>query len=837
MEEIKRLKQDMVKHEEHRESDKKSAETMQEIIESLTENKLSNATRLEDLKQQISAKEKSLNELQNQLKTFNTMTIENEALKRQLKRLSDENDSLLSQMESLDSKPAAGDEVHQQMVQLNEELSKISKQYEDKARETKSIKELMDNNSAKIRRLIQENSELKEALEMQSEATPSDQVKIKYDKCIKKLKLYREKIFDISEKFKLLKADREVLVGTTREYSAYVSNWQKEIANASIKMIERIRESNKQLRLKDEEIESLKKQVENLMSSSYTANTNDKAVKNLEAEVQNLKEVVKLKDKSIEEEKEAQKKLRQSVKKTSVLDLEMEAYEKTLDELNRKLEAKKLQVIEYENTIKMQNDMMESLKSQIASLEANLDSEKSHSLEIKRSMDSQLNLLRQTEHERTEANLQLELLNKNYEALKLENGEIKLDMAKHVGDIEKRYQALESERNELIKSISFLEIEVDKFKKLSSSHESEIEILRTEFASYKIRAQGVLRQSQTKDLSKEQELQDEVVTMQKSLENFKEMNSKITSELESLKKNYDDICEDKVRLQGRCKDLLETLERQSDEVLEESRKRNQQYDESTKAYQLQIDTLNAFYKKKIQESELNNNNIIAELHKKVNKLESASSVSAAAQVPIASAYEPNVYQLRNEEHKMSMLLIDREEAEGSEDQSSQSSTFQLQLQPRRKISRGRELMPLDELLNSSFDDNSNEINEETISNFSSPSEALEQTKSKLMKEANRVAHLTTLLADAEKDLARMQQLNELLKEEVRRQQRNFDREEHIKNSEYLKNIIVKFVTLNNGDEKQRLIPVLNTILKLSSEENNLLQNACKSGWAGVLWSK
>lgn len=827
----------MVKHEEHRESDKKSAETMQEIIESLTENKLSNATRLEDLKQQISAKEKSLNELQNQLKTFNTMTIENEALKRQLKRLSDENDSLLSQMESLDSKPAAGDEVHQQMVQLNEELSKISKQYEDKARETKSIKELMDNNSAKIRRLIQENSELKEALEMQSEATPSDQVKIKYDKCIKKLKLYREKIFDISEKFKLLKADREVLVGTTREYSAYVSNWQKEIANASIKMIERIRESNKQLRLKDEETESLKKQVENLMSSSDTANTNDKAVKNLEAEVQNLKEVVKLKDKSIEEEKEAQKKLRQSVKKTSVLDLEMEAYEKTLDELNRKLEAKKLQVIEYENTIKMQNDMMESLKSQIASLEANLDSEKSHSLEIKRSMDSQLNLLRQTEHERTEANLQLELLNKNYEALKLENGEIKLDMAKHVGDIEKRYQALESERNELIKSISFLEIEVDKFKKLSSSHESEIEILRTEFASYKIRAQGVLRQSQTKDLSKEQELQDEVVTMQKSLENFKEMNSKITSELESLKKNYDDICEDKVRLQGRCKDLLETLERQSDEVLEESRKRNQQYDESTKAYQLQIDTLNAFYKKKIQESELNNNNIIAELHKKVNKLESASSVSTAAQVPIASAYEPNVYQLRNEEHKMSMLLIDREEAEGSEDQSSQSSTFQLQLQPRRKISRGRELMPLDELLNSSFDDNSNEINEETISNFSSPSEALEQTKSKLMKEANRVAHLTTLLADAEKDLARMQQLNELLKEEVRRQQRNFDREEHIKNSEYLKNIIVKFVTLNNGDEKQRLIPVLNTILKLSSEENNLLQNACKSGWAGVLWSK
>lgn len=831
MEEIKRLKQDIAKHEEHQEVDKKSVEAMQEMVESLTQNKLADATKLEELKKSISTKEKSLKELQTQLTKFNEIAIENEALKRQLTRLSDDNDSLLSQ---LDSKPSEGNDAMQQQISaLSEELSKMTKQYEDKSRETKSVQELMDNNSAKIKRLIQENSDLKSSLELQSDATPSDHIKIKYDKCIKKLKVYREKIFDISEKFKLLKADREVLLGTVKEYSEYVSSWQKEIANASIKMIERIRESNKQMKLKDEEIEAFKMEIENLKSSSEAANVNGKAVQDLEAEVKKLQEVVRAKDKSLEEEKEAQKKLKQAVKKTSVLDLEMEAYEKTLDELNKKLEAKKLQVTEFESTVKMQNDMMESLKSQIASLEANLESEKLHSAETKKSMDSQLSLLRQTEHDRTEANLQLELLNKNFEALKLENGEIKLDMAKHVGDIEKRYQTLESERNDLIKSISFLENEVDKFKKLSSSHEKEIESLRAEFASYKIRAQGVLRQSQTKDLSKEQELQDEVMTMQKSLENFKEMNGKITSELESLKKNYDDIVEDKVRLQGRCKDLLETLERQSDEVLEENRKRNQQHDESIKAYQLQIDTLNAFFKKKIQESEASNTNAITELQAKIARLEKASAALAAPQV--TSAYEPNVFQLRSEEQKMSMLLIDREEAEGSEDQSSQSSTFQIQ--PRRKISKGRELMPLDELLNSSFDDNSNEINEETISNFSSPSEALELTKSKLMKEENRVAHLTTLLADAEKDLARMQQLNELLKEEVRRQQRNFDREEHIKNSEYLKNIIVKFVTLNNGDEKQRLIPVLNTILKLSSEENALLQNACKSGWAGVLWSK
>lgn len=822
---MKRLKEVSEKQEEHKES-------AQEMIESLTRNKLDDASKLDELSRQIAVKEKSLKELQNKLSTFDEISIENEALKRQLKRLSDENDDLLSQMQTLESNPST--ESIQQVQKLKDELLELSKLNEEKVHENKSLQDIMENNSAKFKKLIQENSDLKETLESRDDATPSDQVKIKYDKCIKKLKIYREKICDISEKFKLLKADREILVSTTKEYSESVTKWQQEIASASIRMIERIKDSNEKLRLKDEEIESLKQEITAPKASSDAINGQEVHVKTLETEIKNLKEAVKVKDKSLLEEREAQKKLKQAVKKTSLLDLEMEAYEKTLDEINRKLEAKKIEVAEFEKTVKMQTDTMQSLKSQITSLEANLEAEKTHSADVKKNLDSQLSLLRKTEHERTEANLQLELTNKNYEALKLENGEIKLEMAKHVSDLEKRHQTLESERDELLRNISSLENDVDKFKKLSSSHENEIENLRAEFASYKIRAQGVLRQSHTKDFSKEQELQDEILTLQKSVEIFKETNSKIMTELESFKKNFADIAEDKAHLQTRCKNLLEAMEKQSDEVLEDSRNRHQQHEESIKAYQLQIDTLNSFYKKKIQETEERNASIISELHAKVNKLEK-SITSSSNHTPVPSVFEPSLFHLRNiEEQKMSMLMMDREEAEGSEDQSSQSSTFHVQ--PRRKISKGRELMPLDELLNSSFDENPLEINEETISNFSSPSEALEQTKAKLSMEENRVTHLTTLLADSEKDLARMQQLNEMLKEEVRRQQRNFDREEHIQNSEYLKNIVIKFLTLNNGDEKQRLIPVINTILKLSSEENNLLQNACKTGWSG-LWSK
>lgn len=819
------MKNDVAQHEVKKISDKKSLETMKEIVDNLTENKLAQANKI-DL-------------LEKQLTRYNQVDIENEALKRQLQRLTDENDSLLLQIESVDTQLIktkiipAEDELDKQIEALKMQVLSLEKQLEEKTRESKSLQDLVDHNSAKIKSLIQENSDLKDSIEVYSNSTPTDQVKMKYDKCIKKLKLYREKIYEISEKLTKLKADREILLKTTKNYSEYISKWQNDLANASIKMIERINDLNRQSKLNQQEIDDLKTKVELLNSESESKNDSEKVENDLRNQIEALKEMVKSKDVILEEERECQRKLKENskkvAKKTSVLDLEMEAYEKTLDELNKKLEVKKLQEKEFENIIKIQKETMESLKCQISSLEANLESEKLHSVEVKKSLDLQQSLLRKTEHERTESNLQLELLTKSFEALKLENAEIKLEMSKEFGMMEKRYQSLETERYENTKTISYLEGELEKFKKLSLSQEKDIEDLRSDYNSYKLRAQSVLASRNTTDHTKEQELQDEIRMSQKALENIKDSNNKLKYELEVLKNSQNELAEDKIRLQGRCKELLETLEKHSEEVLEESKKRNQSHDESIKAYQLQIDTLNAFYKKKLQEKEDIKSSTVSELRDKILILEKSIASSSLC------TFDSNIFQMKNEDHKMNVSMMDRTEAEGSEDQSSQSSTFQIQT--RRKTSKSsRELMPLDELLNSTFDDNQNEINEETFSNFSNPSDILEHIKAKLTREENRVAHLTSLLADNEKDLARMQQLNEMLKEEIRRQQRNVDREEHIKNSEYLKNIVIKFVTLGNGDEKQRLIPVINTILKLSSEENILLQNACKGGWSG-LWNK
>lgn len=67
-------------------------------------------------------------------------------------------------------------------------------------------------------------------------------------------------------------------------------------------------------------------------------------------------------------------------------------------------------------------------------------------------------------------------------------------------------------------------------------------------------------------------------------------------------------------------------------------------------------------------------------------------------------------------------------------------------------------------------------------------------KKQLADNEMRVTHLTALLADTEQDLAKHVQMNNLLKEEIRRQQRSVERERHAENLEYLKNIMFKVST-------------------------------------------
>lgn len=94
----------------------------------------------------------------------------------------------------------------------------------------------------------------------------------------------------------------------------------------------------------------------------------------------------------------------------------------------------------------------------------------------------------------------------------------------------------------------------------------------------------------------------------------------------------------------------------------------------------------------------------------------------------------------------------------------------------------------------------------------------QRIEEELNKTKYRLLNTTELLNESELNNVRLSEQVSLLKDEIRRIERNMDRAESISNLEYLKNIVLKFFILKSTQERLQLIPVLVTMLKLSPDE-------------------
>jgi hypothetical protein len=94
----------------------------------------------------------------------------------------------------------------------------------------------------------------------------------------------------------------------------------------------------------------------------------------------------------------------------------------------------------------------------------------------------------------------------------------------------------------------------------------------------------------------------------------------------------------------------------------------------------------------------------------------------------------------------------------------------------------------------------------------------QHTDDELDRTRTRLLNMTELYNESESNNVRLIEQVSLLKDEIRRIERNIERAESISNLEYLKNVIVKFFILKSIPERVQLIPVLVTMLKLSPDE-------------------
>lgn len=398
-----------------------------------------------------------------------------------------------------------------------------------------------------------------------------------------------------------------------------------------------------------------------------------------------------------------------------------------------------------ENTI-------EGLRNQIKVLEESLNSEKQHSIgkltnlatnisamsdfntrisllqiaDLKQEVDMQQIKIKESEHEKFELKIKIDEFTKENNTLKLEMADVRLELSQYTVDKEKLITSLTSESEKNVRQLFAFEDEIRNLKLKLNEADQELVNVKTEFASYKVRAQSVLRQNQSKDSTNEDELKEELSSALKSNENLTAKLNATAEQNRSIQGLLDEANNDKEHLKSRCKELLQLLEesrRQMDAITEDSRKQLQENNEALKMQRIQIDTLNNCYKSQIAELEEKHTNEVHTLKAAVREHDArgqAPPEKVKSQVPLT------------DEQRIDWILTERQEGEGSE------STGSMQSIPQRKLSTirsKRDLIPLDELLNTSFDDNENLVAEEERP--VSPTAELQATKDKLNVQQTR----------------------------------------------------------------------------------------------------
>jgi len=480
-------------------------------------------------------------------------------------------------------------------------------------------------------------------------------------------------------------------------------------------------------------------------------------------------------------------------------------------------------------------ETVQSLKLQVVQLEETLSREQERADNAHKTLTSTRAQLTQTEADLARQKIETDELNKKYEDT-VRATEV---LQEQVGDVIKNSEKEQGqEKNKVLqleRQVSALEANL--FAKTQGLDFKDKEFIKVskEFENYKLRAQSVLKQSKDKAFEEEsKKKQDDLFAMEK-------MNDALNDKLKSLSLEIRTISMERNGLQDEHDRLMERQSLLLQELATKEKSWREKVDQQDAKIKLVEDdkTGNLERIQKSMES-------LKQIHQQeVERMKSSTQAEM-------SKLKQQIDAKENEVIRLELVLQKEQEARRqAEETAGRVGVFDNRLdisQIEREACEGQEVdthsvpspnnslvspLPLEQLLAQS--DLTDLISED-----------LRSTSSSRVGGADRqVCHLAALLSESEAQNSRLEKLTEVLKEEIRTYQRSEERHKHIENLEYVKNVILKFLTLTGAQERVRLIPVLKTILKLKKEEVDKIEELVRAddesqsggeGWGSYLWS-
>ncbi|RXG67132.1 GRIP and coiled-coil domain-containing protein 2 [Armadillidium vulgare] len=494
--------------------------------------------------------------------------------------------------------------------------------------------------------------------------------------------------------------------------------------------------------------------------------------------------------------------LRQDNKKHSLIDLEMKDYERSIEELTTQVKEKEDIIISLKNKLTMEEEKVTNLSDEISLLKEQV----------------------QNESERALKNLRFSKASNDY---KEKLSEIRSEQENQIREKEKDRETIET-----LNQVEVLEESLQKNEKVVENLKEELKELKKQFEAYKIRAQNVLKQKNKVPQQSFEDLKTELTAARAELGYLNSEKEKINEKLSTLSAEYS-------KKESILESKLESLEKKFET-------KSAEYQLIISDMSVQTEAMNKSFKAQLKSEKERHMNEVQKLESKLEEteeklwlLKNSSSPAPAAknngngkseigENPSLSLAAHHTRKTSHsggafvEDHRIDVANMIRGEGEGSE---------WVEPHPRRSPSQHLYNPPtLEQLINNPFpsqslhqrlsmDDSTSVVSAAT--EFSS--KEITRLENRLSTSENRIHQLTVLLNESEAENARLVQLSNTLKEEIRRTSRNEMREKHLENNEYLKNVVLKasdfvFIMLKTGDEKFRLVPVLKTLLQLSPEE-------------------
>lgn len=667
---------------------------------------------------------------------------------------------------------------------------------------------------------------------------------------IQRAESYKNLLLEYDKQSEQLDIEKE----RANNFEHHIEDLTRQLRNSTLQC-EKLNSENEDLLARVETLQSNAKLLEVQILEVQKA----KAMVDKELEAEKLEKEQKIKEHAssvneleglqlqlLKEKKQLQKTMQElelvkkDAQQTTLMNMEIADYERLMKELNQKLTNKNSKIEDLEQEIKIQKQKQETLQEEMSSLQHSLQqyeekNTKITQLLVKTKKELADSKQAETDHLMLQASLKGEL-----EASQQQVEVYKIRLAEITSEKHKVHEHLKTSADQHQRTLSAYQQKVTALQEECRVAKAEQAAITSDFESYKVRVHNVLKQQKSKSVSQaetegtkqEREHLEILVDQLKIKLQDTQNNLQIhVSELQTLQSEHDTL------LERHNKMLQETVSKEAElreklcSVQSENMMMKSEHAQTVSQLTSQNEALRNSFRDQTRHLQEEHRKTMETLQQQLSKVEAQlfQLKSEPTTRSPASSHQPvkNLRERRSTELALlDMHAVTREEGEGMETTDTESVS-----------SAGTYTPSLEQLLNS------------PETKLEPPLWHAELTKEELVQKLSSTTksadHLNGLLRETEATNAILMEQIKLLKSEIRRLERNHEREKSVANLEYLKNVLLQFIFLKPGSERERLLPVIDTMLQLSPEEKGKLgaiaqgeeENAPRSsGWASYLHS-